>query len=131
MSRGKALDSVSWSSPSEVIRPGRKFSSTTSRRADQLQRRRMPSGELMSRHDALLVAVERAEEADAQARQLARLVAAGRLDLDDLAPRSARIIPQVGPMTMWVNSTTRTPSSGRPVEGVLLMMLRPRRPQKG
>ena len=25
------------------------------------------------------------------------------------APRSARIMPQVGPMTMWVNSTTRSP----------------------
>src|SRR5258705_10380819 len=28
------------------------------------------------------------------------------------APRSARIIPHVGPMTMCVNSMTRTPSSG-------------------
>ena len=29
------------------------------------------------------------------------------------APRSARIIPQVGPITMCVNSITRTPESGR------------------
>src|SRR5262249_50383280 len=29
------------------------------------------------------------------------------------APRSPRIMPQVGPITMWVNSTTRTPASGR------------------
>src|SRR5690348_13410881 len=28
------------------------------------------------------------------------------------APRSPRIIPQVGPMTMWENSITRTPASG-------------------
>src|ERR1044072_9023133 len=30
------------------------------------------------------------------------------------APRSPRIMPQVGPITMWVNSTTLTPLSGRP-----------------
>src|SRR3954468_8488415 len=29
------------------------------------------------------------------------------------APRSPKIIPQVGPITMWVNSTTRMPESGR------------------
>ena len=29
------------------------------------------------------------------------------------APRSPKIMPQVGPITMWVNSTTRMPSSGR------------------
>ena len=29
------------------------------------------------------------------------------------APRSASTRPQVGPITMWVNSTTRTPASGR------------------
>src|SRR5689334_17279799 len=38
------------------------------------------------------------------------------------APRSPRIMPQVGPITMWVNSTTRIPVSGRrgaPPRGVL------------
>ena len=29
------------------------------------------------------------------------------------APSCARIMPQVGPITMWVISTTRTPVSGR------------------
>src|SRR5207253_38660 len=29
------------------------------------------------------------------------------------APRSARIMPQVGPITICVNSTTRTPASGK------------------
>src|SRR5262245_14401795 len=29
------------------------------------------------------------------------------------APKSPRIMPQVGPITMWVNSTTRIPLSGR------------------
>src|SRR5688572_25884374 len=29
------------------------------------------------------------------------------------APRSPKIMPQVGPITMWVNSTTRMPDSGR------------------
>src|SRR5438045_3305952 len=29
------------------------------------------------------------------------------------APRSPRIMPQVGPITMWENSTTRMPVSGR------------------
>ena len=53
-------------------------------RADQLLRRRQAFGGVDVEDDALLVAVERAEEADAEARQLARLVAAGRLDLDHL-----------------------------------------------
>ncbi len=29
------------------------------------------------------------------------------------APMSANTMPQVGPMTMWVNSTTRRPVSGK------------------
>ena len=29
------------------------------------------------------------------------------------APRSASTMPQVGPMTMWVNSTTRSPARGK------------------
>ena len=38
------------------------------------------------------------------------------------APRSARIIPHVGPITMCVNSTTRIPSSGRPFFSALLVL---------
>src|SRR5687768_4791166 len=34
------------------------------------------------------------------------------------APRSARIMPQVGPITMWVNSTMRMPASGSAVGGL-------------
>jgi hypothetical protein len=28
------------------------------------------------------------------------------------APKSAKTMPHVGPMTMWVNSTTRKPAKG-------------------
>src|SRR4249919_1650576 len=35
------------------------------------------------------------------------------------APRSPKIMPQVGPITMWVNSTTRMPLSGRRAAGDL------------
>jgi hypothetical protein len=51
---------------------------------DQFERGRMALGRLDVEHDALFVAVERTEEADAETRQLARLVASRRLDLDDL-----------------------------------------------
>src|ERR1700752_2632551 len=37
----------------------------------------------------------------------------GGSTLTTSAPRSPRIMPQVGPITMCVNSTTRTPLSGR------------------
>ena len=44
------------------------------------------------------------------------------------APRSARIIPQVGPMTIWVNSITRKPSSGSALHAGLevVMSITPR-----
>ncbi len=34
------------------------------------------------------------------------------------APSWARIMPQVGPITMWVISMTRTPASGNPVPAI-------------
>src|SRR6266702_223065 len=40
------------------------------------------------------------------------------------APNCARIMPQVGPMTMWVISTMRTPSSGNPVSVMHLSPVR-------
>ena len=51
--------------------------------ADQLEGARLALRRVDVEHDALLVAVERAEKADAEPGQLARLVAARRLDLDD------------------------------------------------
>src|SRR5204863_7017278 len=53
------------------------------RLADQLQRRRVTFGRVDVEHNAFLVAIEGAEEADPKSWQLARLVAAGWLDLDD------------------------------------------------
>jgi hypothetical protein len=47
--------------------------------------------------DAFLVAVEGAEEADADPRQGARLVAAGRLDLDHLGAEVGQDHPAGGP----------------------------------
>src|SRR5215210_6683510 len=38
------------------------------------------------------------------------------------APRSPRIMPQVGPMIMWENSTTRMPESGRRVFFAALLL---------
>ena len=39
------------------------------------------------------------------------------------APNCARIMPQVGPITMWVISTTLTPSSGNPVPVIVFSRL--------
>jgi hypothetical protein len=52
--------------------------------ADQLRCGGAPLGRLDIEDDALLVAIEGAEKTDAQAGQRSRLVAARRLDLDDL-----------------------------------------------
>ena len=43
---------------------------------------------------------------------------AGGSTLITSAPSWARIMPQVGPITMWVISTTLTPSSGSPVPAI-------------
>src|SRR5436190_8966300 len=54
---------------------------------------------------------------------------AGGSTLITSAPSCARIMPQVGPMTIWVISMTLTPSSGSPVialSPVLLRILTPR-----
>src|ERR1700751_3459467 len=45
---------------------------------------------------------------------------AGGSTLITSAPSCARIMPQVGPITMWVISTTRTPSSGSPLPAMVL-----------
>ena len=49
------------------------------------------------------------------------------------APSCARIMPQVGPITMWVISTTLTPSSGSPVPVIIFSLTRQvfRRPRLG
>ena len=39
------------------------------------------------------------------------------------APSCARIMPQVGPITIWVISTTLTPSSGSPVPVIARLRL--------
>ena len=43
---------------------------------------------------------------------------AGGSTLITSAPSCARIMPQVGPITIWVISTTLTPSSGSPVPAI-------------
>ena len=43
---------------------------------------------------------------------------AGGSTLITSAPSCARIMPQVGPITIWVISTTLTPSSGNPVSAI-------------
>ena len=69
--------------------------------------------------EALLVAVEGSEEAGPRAEQLARAAPAIGSTLTTSAPRSARISLQVGPITMCVNSTTRSPVSGSWSAGIM------------
>src|SRR5689334_25323998 len=47
------------------------------------------------------------------------------------APRSASTMPQVGPITMWVNSTTRTPSYGSGLASAMERLLLPALGQAG
>ena len=93
--------------------PGLKFSLTTSAVATSRSATSRPRGCLQVERDALLVAVEQREEARARPQELAGVVAAIGSTLITSAPRSASTMPQVGPITMWVNSTTRMPASGK------------------
>ena len=49
---------------------------------------------------------------------------AGGSTLMTSAPSCARIMPQVGPITMWVISTTLTPAKGNSVAVIAVSVLR-------
>src|SRR2546429_3268637 len=71
-----------------------------------------PAGALMSRTMLFLLRLNVRKKPMPRPGRLRVLSPPGGSTLITSAPRSARIMPQVGPMTMCVNSMTRTPSRG-------------------
>ena len=94
------------------MRPGRKFSSMTSRWPISSSAAAWPSGVSMSSTTLFLLRLNVRKKPMPRPGSLRVLSPPGGSTLITSAPRSARIIPQVGPMTMCVNSTTRMPCSG-------------------
>src|SRR6476620_9717166 len=93
--------------------PGLKFSATTSALAHRSRATCAPSG--LRRSSAMLFLLRLnigKKPAPAPSRWRVRSPSIGST-LITSAPRSASTMPQVGPMTMWVNSTTRSPFRGR------------------
>src|SRR6476469_6833980 len=92
--------------------PGLKFSATTSARAHSSRAMRAPSG--LRRSSAMLFLLRLnigKKPAPAPSRWRVRSPSMGS-SLITSAPRSASTMPHVGPITMWVNSTTRKPFRG-------------------
>jgi hypothetical protein len=92
--------------------PGLKFSATTSALAASLRATAAPSGLCRSIAMLFLLRLNIGKKpAPAPSRWRVRSPSIGST-LMTSAPMSASTMPQVGPMTMWVNSTTRSPASG-------------------
>ena len=93
--------------------PGLKFSATTSALAASLRATSAPAGLCRSIAMLFLLRLNIGKKpAPAPSRWRVRSPSIGST-LMTSAPMSASTMPQVGPMTMWVNSTTRRPASGR------------------
>src|SRR3954469_11860947 len=98
--------------------PGLKFSATTSAVAHSLRASAAPSGLRRSTPMLFLFRLNMGKKpapAPSSRREWSPSIGSS---LITSAPRSASTMPQVGPITMWVNSTTRRPFSGW---GVLLV----------
>src|ERR1700693_1191695 len=108
--------------------PGRKFSTITSHRPMRSSACAWPSGDWRSSTTLFLLRLKARKNPMPSPGRLRVLSPPGGSILITSAPRSARIIPQVGPITMCVNSITRMPSSGRPccgfADGFIVIPLR-------
>ncbi len=105
--------------------PGLKFSATTSALPHRRRAISAPSG--LRRSSAMLFLLRLnigKKPAPAPSRWRVRSPSIGST-LITSAPRSASTRPQVGPMTMWVNSTTRRPASGSGAGAVVALLLMP------
>src|SRR5690606_12783053 len=93
--------------------PGRKFSSTMSALSARRRAACAPAALRRSSPMLFLLRLNMGKKpAPAPSRWRVRSPSTGSI-LITSAPRSASTSPQVGPMTIWVNSTTRSPVSGR------------------
>src|SRR5688572_11154669 len=112
MSLGCFAQSSLWPRPSLSRAPGLKFSVTTSDVEINLEINSKPSLALISTARLFLLRLNTGKNpAPACCRRRVLSPSSGST-LMTSAPRSASTSPQVGPMTMCANSTTRTPSSG-------------------
>jgi hypothetical protein len=94
--------------------PGLKFSQTTSAVAIRCRAACLPSSVCRSRVRLFLLRLNSGKKPEPEPSSL-RVASPSRpwptgSTLMTSAPRSASIMPQDGPMTMWVNSTTRMPA---------------------
>jgi hypothetical protein len=105
-------ESDAWSSPYFRIVPGLKFSATTSALAASRRAAAAPSGWCRSIWMLFLLRLNSGKKPiPAPSRLRVRSPSIGST-LITSAPRSASTMPQVGPITMWVNSTTFRPAKG-------------------
>ena len=90
--------------------PGLKFSLATSAVASRRSAASMPSGFFRSSAMLFLLRLKVGKKpAPEPSRRRVASPSIGSI-LITSAPRSASTMPQVGPITMWVNSTTRMPA---------------------
>ena len=94
---------------------GLKFSLTTSAVAINLCINSIPSGVFISTAMLFLLRLNIGKKPAPDPNKFLVLSPSIGSTLITSAPKSAKIIPQVGPITIWVNSTTRMPSYGSPL----------------
>src|SRR5437868_567709 len=116
MRRGSSLLRLSWSRPSFFIVPGLKFSLTMSAVAIRRSAASTPSGFLRSSAMLFLLRLKVGKKPAPEPSRRRVLSPSIGSTLITSAPRSPSSMPQVGPITMWVNSTTRTPAYGSGAE---------------
>ena len=93
---------------------GLKFSLTTSAVAINLRINSIPSGVFISTAILFLLRLNMGKKPAPEPIKFLVLSPSIGSTLITSAPKSAKIIPQVGPITICVNSTTRIPSYGSP-----------------
>src|SRR5258708_32784510 len=101
------------SKPDFVSAPGRKFSLMISADAISFSMRARSFGSARSAVTLFLLRLNSEKKPAPEPISLRVLSPPGGSTLITSAPRSPRLMPQVGPMTVWVNSTTRIPVGGR------------------
>src|SRR5690349_17769541 len=113
MSRGLRSCRARYEKPSLSSAPGRKFSVSTSLRSRRRRTRSRPSACLRSTARLFLLRLKTGKKPAPACSSRRVLSPSSGSTLITSAPRSARMSPQEGPITICENSTTRTPSSSR------------------
>src|SRR5205814_10505992 len=99
--------------------PSRKFSKNTSARASSRCIVSRSSDFVKSSTTLRLPRLNNGKNEVPMPPRLRVLSSVGGSTLITSAPSCARIMPQVGPITIWVISTTLTPSRGKPVSVIV------------